>query len=220
MVKLLIADDHVYITDGVEVVLEGYDIDIVGKANCLEDLYTKVEENRPDVILLDINFGQNKSGIDFAEEINKSTSTVSIVMFSQYDSVDIVKSSFEAGVKSFLTKNVDPKELYKAIQSASEGKLYLTPDIANKLAINSIDSNNSWITHPSILLSKRELKVFKKTAEGLTRQEIADEMGMALRTITADIAKCKEKLHIERNAEFTMLAIKYNLITLENSITK
>lgn len=210
-IKILIADDHIYLAEGVQGALEGYsDIEIVGKVQHLKQLEQAIEATTPDVIMLDIMFGDDSTGIHFAESYLKKNPGVKIIFFSQYDDERIVKSAFDAGASAFLKKNVSPEILHEALVEVSKGNSYIPADIAQMLAKSYVSKKRE--SSPLEQLTVRELNVFVEAAKGLTHGEIAELLSLSPRTVAAEFAKCKEKLNIERPAEFTRLAIKHQLI--------
>lgn len=211
-IKILIADDHIYLAEGVQGALEGYsDIEVVGKVQSLQNLEQAIEKTTPDVIMLDIMFGEERTGISFAESYLKDHPNMKIVIFSQYDDEKIVKSSFDAGARAFLKKNVSPEILYEALTEVNKGNTYIPADIAQTLAQSYINKKRDTVS-PLETLTEREYNVFLEAAKGLTHGEIAKVLSLSPRTVAAEFSKCKDKLKIERPAEFTRLAMKFKLI--------
>lgn len=211
-IRVLIADDHIYLAEGVQGALEGYsDIEIVAKVQSLKHLEQVIDATKPDVIMLDIMFGEDSTGITFAESYLKTHPNMKIVIFSQYDDEKIVKSSFDSGALAFLKKNVSPEILYEALTKVNKGETYIPADIAQTLAQSYIGKKRASPS-PFEQLTEREYEVFLEAAKGLTHNEIAELLSLSPRTVAAEFAKCKDKLKIERPAEFTRLAMKHQLI--------
>lgn len=218
-IRLLIADDHRYLIEGVEMALSGHNVEVVGKAESLDQLEGLLSSIPADILLLDIMFTGSVTGVQFAhqylsapERALSGNRNLKIIMFSQYDEVDIVKNAFEAGVKGFLSKNSNPMELICAIHAVYEGGMYLPDAIARRIAVDAVTHPESDVGDPRTLLSEREYVIFLKIAAGKTQAEISTELGLALRTVASDVSKCKEKLNMERFAQFTILAMKLDLI--------
>lgn len=218
-IRLLIADDHRYLIEGVEIALSGHNIEVVGKAESLDQLESLLCSVRADILLLDIMFTGPVTGVQFAhkylsepEGALPKNQSIKIIMFSQYDEVDIVKNAFEAGVKGFLSKNSNPTELICAINAVYQGGMYLPDAIARRIAVDAVTHVENEVVDPRILLTEREYIIFLGIAAGKTQAEISAELGLALRTVASDVSKCKEKLNMERFAQFTILAMKLDLI--------
>lgn len=218
-IRLVIADDHRYLIEGVEMALSGHDIEVVGKAESLGQLEDLLSHVAADILLLDIMFTGSVTGVQFAQKYlaapdnaSPKKPRVKIIMFSQYDETDIVKNAFEVGVRGFLSKNSNPGELIDAINAVYDGGVYLPDGIARRIAVDAVAPEACMADDPRLLLSEREYRIFLRIAAGNTQAEISSELGLALRTVASDVSKCKEKLNMERFAQFTILAMKLDLI--------
>ncbi len=212
--KLIIADDHPYISKGVENSLaEKNDIEVVANVLKLELLRDQIESFAPDIVLLDISFQNNKeNGLDFLKANKDLLSQCKFIVFSQHDDVSVIKHAYLSGASSYLTKTAGTGELYHTINKVFEEGTYIPEQLAVPLANIFVKDNKENIEVES-LLTEREYKVFLLTAKGKNRNEIADEANIALRTVANDLASCKAKLKIERPAEFTMLAMRKGFIS-------
>lgn len=215
MVNLLIADDHFYVAEGIEGALGEYkSINIVGRVYQLEDLEEAMLKCKPDVVLLDIKFSGASTGIEFIRVNRGKFPDIGFVVFSEYDSGNTIKQAYDAGAASFLLKNTTPDLLSQAIQQASEKAFFMTPDVAEVLASCYVgnDKSNTDIADPEASLSEREFGVFLHTAKGYTQAEVAEFLSIAVRTVAKDIQSCKKKLGLKRTAQFTMLAMRKQLL--------
>ncbi len=213
-IRLLIADDHKYLIDGVMLSLEDTDIQVVSHTMNVHEIVALNHELQPDVLLIDIMFGQDKTGLDIVEEVLSKDPNTRIIIFSQYDQDELIQKSYSMGVQAFLTKSTKLDVLIEAITAASRGEVFFTDDIAHRLA-SLVARPQSSPPLPQDVLTQKELNVFCLLAKGLTEQEIAKELGFHHRTITSNKASIKEKLRISRPAEFTIAALKGQLITLD-----
>lgn len=212
--KLLIADDHKYLIDGVRLALEDSQIHVVAHSMDVDQVLPLYAELKPDAVLLDIKFGQLKSGIDVLQEILEQDPKAKVLIFSQYDQDELVQKAYLLGAMAFLPKSTKVETLIKAIQSATRNEVFFTDEIAQRLAVLATRGRSEELS-PAENLTKRELDIFCLLAKGLTELEVAQQLGLHQRTITANKASLKDKLGISRPAEFTMLALKHKLITMD-----
>lgn len=219
-IRLLLADDHKYLLDGVKLSLDISGFDIVAHTTDVHQVLPLYQEHRPDVVLLDIMFNQEKTGLDALAELLGNDQAAKVVIFSQYDQDEMVQKAYASGAKAFLTKAARIDTLVEAIEKAHAGEVYFTNDIAQRIA--SLATRKSLHGHrsPKELLTPKELEIFCLLARGLTELETAKSLGCHQRTITANKATIKEKLGISRPAEFTMAALRDELISLDTPLNQ
>lgn len=213
-IRLLIADDHKYLIDGVQLSLDESRFEVVAHTLNVHEVVPLYREHRPDVLLVDVMFNQEKTGLDILSEILEEDAEAKVVVFSQYDQDELIQKAYVLGAKAFLTKSAKVEVLIQAIERATNGDVFFTDDIAQRLAALATRSRSSTPS-PKETLTPRELDIFCLLAKGLTEIEIANELGFHQRTITSNKASIKEKLKISRPAEFTIAALKDKLITLD-----
>lgn len=214
MIRVLLADDHPLIISGFAPALAGYGITVVGGAKTPEDAINKYQELLPDVLVMDIRFGEASSGLDAAKEICKKFHAAKIVFLSQYDQDSFIREAYRAGGLAFITKDCDREILAAAIKSACEGKQYFLPHVAERLAQFAIRGDIS----PQSQLEEREIEIFILMAQGRTNTEMAEIMNLSPKTISNTSQAIKEKLGMHRQADITLLAVKHGLINVSNQI--
>lgn len=207
-VRVLIADDHPLIIEGLTLALRRHGIDVVGATTTTKNVLTKYAECNPDVLVLDVRFGEPVSGLDVARDAIRTHPEARIVFYSQFDQDEIVREAYRIGGAAFITKNTPPDVLADAIKQVSEGKTHFLPEIAERLALIGVRGDDS----PQAKLDPRELEVFKHMALGRTNAEIAESMGLSLKTISVTSQSIKDKLGVQRPAEITRLAVKHKVI--------
>jgi len=207
-VRVLVAEDHPLITQALAECLKPYGIDASASVAEGNLVVTRYAEIKPDVLVLDLRLGQVR-GLDVARELLQGFPAARIVFYSQFDQPHIVQEAYRLGARAFVPKSADPQVLAEAIIAASnDGPPYFTPEIAAQLAIMSVRGEDS----PRARLTDRELVVFQKMAQGLTIAEIADELHLSSKTVGLITQEIRQKLRVERPAEITKLAIRYQLI--------
>jgi two-component system, NarL family, invasion response regulator UvrY len=207
-VRVLVAEDHPLITQALASELKPYGIDASASVADGNLVLTRYAEVKPDVLVLDLRLGQIR-GLDVARELLQVAPAARIVFYSQFDQPHIVQEAYRLGAKAFVPKSADPQVLAEAIIAAShDGPPYFTPEIAAQLAIMSVRGEDS----PRAKLTERELVVFQKMAQGRTIAEIAEDMQLSSKTVGLITQEIRQKLRVDRPAEITKLAIRYQLI--------
>ena len=207
-IRVVLADDHPIVMKGFAMSLEGFGMDVVGQAKTPSEAAEMYEALKPDVMILDIRFGEELTGLDAAQNILKQFPGAKIVFLSQFDQDSLIKETYRLGARAFVTKDCDPAELATAVRRAHEGELYFMPQIAERLANLSVRGDVS----PQSQLDSRGLEIFKLMAEGLTNAEIAEKLNLSTKTISNISQSVKEKLGVHRPAYITKLAVKHGLI--------
>lgn len=211
MISVLIADDHPLITEGSVSILESDPqkrFTVVGTAETADDAVLQYKKVRPDVAILDIRFGHANTGIDAALDIKLDFPDAKIIFVSQLPPESFLLYGYRIGALAVLVKNCSSSQLIDAVSSAAAGKQYFLPELAEKLAHIAIGSD----TNPRFTLDDRELFVFSRLAEGWSSDEIAAEIGLTSRSVLNISADIKQKLHVNRPAEITRLAIRSGVI--------
>jgi two-component system invasion response regulator UvrY len=207
-VRVLLADDHPIVMTGFAMSLEGEGMHVVGQVKTPQEAFEQFLALRPDVLILDIRFGAELTGLDAAKQILQKEPAANIVFLSQFDQDALIKETYRLGGRAFVTKDCDPADLALAVRRASQGELYFMPQIAQRLANLSVRGDAS----PQSTLDERELAIFTSMAEGLTNLEIAEKLNLSAKTISNASQTIKEKLGMHRPALITKLAVKHGLI--------
>jgi two-component system invasion response regulator UvrY len=209
-ISVFLADDHELLVDGFKSHLESEAISVIDTANTLVGLEEKFTKSNADVLVIDLRFNsESQTGLDMAAKLLQKDPGVKIILLSQFDSPYIIENAYKIGVLAFVGKN-DTENLTNAIRAAASGTKYLSPEIAQKLAMESIETKN-----PKKLLTPQEIKIFTMIADGLTPLAIANEQGVTYKTVNTTVSSIRAKLGIETYAEFTKVAIKYGLLKIE-----
>ena len=207
-IRVMLADDHPIVMTGFAMSLEGQGLEVVAQARTPEEALTQFAQLKPDVIVLDMRFGEQLTGLDVARQILAQTPEAAIVFLSQFDQDALIKKTYRLGARAFMTKDCDPADLAAAVRRAQAGQLYFLPHIAERLANLSVRGDAS----PQSQLDERALEIFTLMAEGLTNAEIAEKLDVSTKTISNISQAVKEKLGVHRPAYITRLAVKHGLI--------
>lgn len=207
-VRVLLADDHPLIIEGLAAALKRLGVKVVGHALTAREVVDKFRRSKPDVLLLDVRFGPGPSGLDVARDVLAADPGARIVFYSQFDQNEVIREAYRLGGAAFITKDTAPDVLARAIEQAHAGKTFFLPEIAERLALLGVMGDSS----PRAVLDARELEVFIRLARGLTNNEIAAEMNFSAKTIGAIGQAVREKLGVLRAADMTRLAVRYGII--------
>ena len=209
MLKILIADDHAIVRQGLkQIVTETADMIVAGEASNGQELLNKIRENDYDVVVLDITM-PGRDGIDVLKQLRSERPELPILMLSIHPEEQYALRALKAGASGYLTKESAPDELVVAIRKVSRGGKYISSSLAEKLAFE-LESGREQAPHET--LSDREYHVMCLIASGKTVTEIAQELSLSEKTISTYRSRILEKMKMKNNAELTYYAIKNQLV--------
>lgn len=209
MIKILIADDHAIVREGLkQIISETPDMVVAAEASNGEDVLEKVSANKYDVILLDISM-PGRSGLDILRQLKIEKPKLPIMMLSVHPEEQYAVRALRAGASGYLTKESAPDELIAAIRKISQGRKYVSSSLAEKLAYElGIDVKK--LRHE--VLSDREFQVMCMFASGKTVKEIAAELSISIPTIRTYRIRILEKMKMKNIAEIIHYAVKQGLV--------
>jgi two-component system invasion response regulator UvrY len=209
MIKILIADDHAIVREGLkQIVAETIDMVVADEASTGHEVLDKVRNNEYDVVVLDISM-PGSDGIDVLKQIKKKRPAMPILVLTMHPEEQYAIRVLKAGANGYMTKESAPDELVQAIGRVSKGKKYISPSLAEKLAVELEDDREKPL-HES--LSDREFQVMRLIASGKRAKEIAEELCLSIKTISTYRFRIMEKMRMKHNAELTHYAIKHGLV--------
>ena len=214
-IKVLIADDHTLVRDGIRALLVlAADIEVVGEAATGKEALEQVKELRPDVVLMDLMM-PTMSGLDATRRIRREFPETKVLALTQYDDSEYVIPVIEAGARGFITKMAAFAELASAIQAVSKGESYLSPSAAAALVEECQQkTTEDGRKDPYHQLTDREKEVLKLVVEGHTAREIADLLVVSPKTVEWYKTSLMNKLDIHNKTDLIKFAIRKALITL------
>ncbi|MCM1567979.1 MAG: response regulator transcription factor [Roseburia sp.] len=212
MIKVMLADDHNLIREGIRQLLElDEGIEVVMEASDGMECLEKVASIKPDVLLLDINM-PTKNGIEVLEEIKKSRIRTRVLILTVHNTIEYLMKAVDLDVDGYLLKEVDFSELREAIYSLARGDKYiqssLIPLLNNKLIVR--DQDKDLID----TLTKRELEVLVLITKGMFNKEIAIKLNISERTVKNHISNIFKKIGVSDRTQAAVFAIKNDLIKL------
>jgi len=212
-IKVIIVDDHELVRDGLELGLMGQNgIEVIATAGDYRGLEKEMSEKIPDVILLDLDLPQ-KSGIEITKSIKSNSSAPKIVMITGNDQINYLEMALRAGANGFISKSSRKEIIVEAIQQVMSSTIYIDHNLSqdvyqslkNKLDLHQDDEE----------LSEREIEILKGFANGLTYQEISDQLHISKKTVESHKSLIYKKLNTKNNADLIKYAIKKGFVKLD-----
>jgi DNA-binding NarL/FixJ family response regulator len=209
VIKILIADDHAIVREGLKQILaETADMLVAGEATNGREVLEQVRKEDFDLVLLDIAM-PGKDGLETLKELKLEKPKLPVLVLSIYPEEQYAVRLLKAGAAGYLTKESAPEELIAAIRKVSQKGKYISASLAEKLAFY-LETDVEKPVHE--MLSDREHKVMLLIASGKTVTEIADEMCLSIKTISTYRVRALNKMGLKNNAEFTYYALKHGLV--------
>ncbi len=208
MIKVLIADDHTIVREGLkQIVRDTCDITVADEARNGQDVLDKINKQHFDVVVLDISMpGMN--GIEVLKSIHSQKPKLPVLILSIYPEEQYAIRVLRSGASGYLTKESASDELINAIRKISTGGKYITHSLAEKLAL-AIDENTERPLYET--LSDREFQVLKLIASGKTINDIADRLCLSEKTVSTYLSRILEKMKMKNNSELMHYAIRHGL---------
>lgn len=202
---IVLADDHTIVLDGLELLLSTFGfVNKVAKAMNENELYQHIEQQKPDLILLDIMFGKT-DGKELCKKIKKEYSEIKLIALTSYSDISTVKTAILAGFDGYLLKSEDRQTMIDAIQSVYQGEQYFSPQVKNVFFQQSISKTK-------LTLTKREEEILKLIVDEKTTKEIAEELFISEKTVENHRTNLMLKLDVKNVAGLVKKAITMGLI--------
>ncbi len=214
--KVLIADDHALVREGISAFLKLSDeFEVVAEASDGIEAIEKTAKYRPDIIIMDINMPK-LGGLEATIEIKKMQPGAKVLVLTQYEDKEYINRFLKAGVSGYLLKKAVGSDLITGLKAISRGELYLYSSIATEVVTRYLHGDvGSDMEDPYEKLSDREKQVLKLIAEGYTHKEMADMLHISAKTVIAHQTNIGEKLGIHSRAGFIKFAIQKGIIKID-----
>ena len=211
MIKLLIADDHAIVREGLkQIVAEESDMVVSGEADNAAAMMDMLQKNTFDLVILDINM-PGKSGLEAIKDINSTFPDLPVLILSMYSEEQYGLRAIRAGAAGFLKKVSAPDELIRAIRLIINGSKYISQELAEKMALSFGPAKEKM---PHETLSDREYQIMCAIASGKSAESIAKELSISVHTVYSYRNRIFEKMELKTNVELTQYAIQNKLIEL------
>lgn len=208
-INILLVDDHCLVRTGLRKLLEDSpSISVMGEAKDGEEAINIVKENKPDVIMMDVNM-PGMGGLEATRKLLQIDPELKIIVVTVYGEEPFPTQLLKAGARGYLTKSCGVEEMIKGIKRVYDGQRYISMDVAQHLAMTMLPGvNNS----PLETLSQRELQVMLMLTRGLKVQEISDRLCLSPKTVSTYRYRLFDKLGVDGDVELTHMAMRHGML--------
>lgn len=211
-IKIMIADDHSMIREGLRSLLElEGEIEVIAEAENGEDCLEKLKTYKPDVLLLDIDMPK-KNGLQVLQVFKEQSVIQKVLVLTVHNQVEYLMGAMDLGVNGYILKDSESRELKKAIFTIYEGKIYLPSSLVPLMSSKKMQKNVDSEKIDS--LTKRELEVLKLLAVGMYNKEVAQNLAISERTVKNHVSNIFKKLEVTDRTQAAVFAIRNSLIKL------
>ncbi|MDK9715154.1 MAG: response regulator transcription factor [Sulfuritalea sp.] len=211
MIRVLLADDHAIIRDGVKQILaDTEDIVVAGEAANGAEVLKMVAEHELDLLVLDISM-PGKNGLEIVKLVRQDRPRLPILIFSMHQEEQYALRALHAGASGYLTKESDSEVLIAAMRKVAAGGVHVSEKVAQLLAREHMPDNDEL---PHARLSDREFQIFEKIVAGVRLTDIADEFNLSIKTVSTHKSRILQKMHMTRDADLVRYAIAKGLLEM------
>ncbi len=211
--RVVLADDHALIRSGLRTLLErDQEFDVVGEAANGVEVLQVIEQQRPDVLLLDLSM-PHLNGIDTAQRLRDIIPVLKVVVVSMYADEAYVLRALKAGVRGYVLKQSSEHDVVDAVRAVQAGYAYFSPEVSKLLADDFVrDLKSRNVTDPYDQLTFRERQVMQRLAEGRSNKDVATILNVSLSTIESHRYSIFQKLNVHSIAELVLYAVRRGLL--------
>ncbi len=213
MIKILIADDHLIIRQGLRLILETEnDLELIGEASDGAEALALCKQLKPDVVLMDLRM-PGMDGLTAIEKLRVEQPEIAVVILTTFNEDELMFRGLQAGARGYLLKDTDRTALFDTIRAAARGETLLKPEIMKRvLSHKDSSSANGNKSNKLINLTDREQEVLEAVARGERSKEIAARLGISERTVKAHLASIYGKLGVDSRAAAIAVAAQKGLL--------
>ncbi|MEP5760385.1 MAG: response regulator transcription factor [Litoreibacter sp.] len=203
-IRVLIADDHPMVAEGIQAILETYDdINVVGILGNGQEVLDQINTLKPDVVLMDLNM-PHVGGLSATEQLLERDPETRILVLSMHSAPEYISTAMSHGVCGYVLKDVPTEEIYTAIKTVMRGETYLCTGAAGAIAPKTRDGR--------VTLTAREQTILLKLAQGKANKLVADELNISIHTVETHRKNIKRKLGITSTAGLTRYAMEHGVL--------
>ncbi|MAL96905.1 UvrY/SirA/GacA family response regulator transcription factor [Hydrocarboniclastica marina] len=211
MIKVMVVDDHELVRSGISRMLaDDTDIQVSSQACSGEEAVAQVRENRPDVVLMDLRM-PGIGGLEAIRRIIRLDDEIKVIAVTACADDPYPTRVMQAGASAYITKGADLREMIRAIRMAHSGQRYISPEIAQKMALRQLGDNEPEES-PFDMLSERELQIALMIVDCQKVQDISDKLCLSPKTVNSYRYRLFEKLRISSDVELTLMAVRLGLL--------
>lgn len=214
MIKVLLVDDHELVRIGIKRLLQdAQGIKVVGEAGTGEEAVILSKELIPDVVVMDVNM-PGIGGLEATRKMIRHNPDLKVLALTIYEDEPYPTRLLQAGASGYITKGCDPEEMIRAIRTIHVGQRYISPEIAQQIAIKRFTKGDE---SPLDALSERELQIMLMITQGQKVQDISKKLCLSPKTINSYRYRIFEKLNIQSDVELTLMAMRLGMIEGANA---
>lgn len=214
-IQVLLVDDHTIVRNGLRSILENTDeVEVIGEAATGEEALEKIPLLKPQIILVDISM-PGISGIELVRKVVKQWTNIRPIILSMHNDDAYILKSVEAGTYGYLLKDATRDEILAALHTVKNGDKHFSPSVAAVIAngyLSQIQRVEKASESRKTLLSKKEKEVLRLLVEGKSSRQIADQLGLSVRTVDNHRANMMRRLQVHNAAELVKLALEEKLL--------
>lgn len=214
MIRVLVVDDHELVRSGITRMLaDNPDLDVIGQASSGEDAIEFVRKDRPDIVLMDIRM-PGIGGLEATRRILRIDDSVRVIVVTACADDPYPTRVMQSGATAYITKGADIKEMLRAIRMANSGQRYISPEIAQKMALKQISGDRDDDGEMSLFerLSEREMQIAMMVVDCQKVQDISDKLCLSPKTVNSYRYRIFEKLEISSDVELALMAVRLGLL--------
>ena len=209
MIKVLLVDDHELVRMGIKRLLQDVPgLKVVGEAGSGEEAVLLARELIPDVVILDVNM-PGIGGLEATRKMKRHNPDIKVLALTIYEDEPYPSRLLQAGAAGYITKGCDPEEMIRAIRTINSGQCYITPVIAQQIAIKRFTKGDE---SPLDLLSERELQIMLMITQGQKVQDISKKLCLSPKTVNSYRYRIFDKLNINSDVELTLMAMRLGML--------
>ncbi len=207
-ITALFVDDHIAIRESYRLLLSQFAIEVIAEADNGELALQLYSQLQPDIVIMDLSIN-GMNGMECTAQLLKQHPAARVVVFSMHDNSNFATRTIKRGAMAYVLKSDPSTVLIDAIKQVYyQAKPFLSPTLANTIALQNIPPSNDKLSH----LSDREYSIFLLLAEGKSRHEIADILSLSSGTISNNKTRILQKLHVQSEHDLTAIALEENLL--------
>ncbi|MDP4533538.1 UvrY/SirA/GacA family response regulator transcription factor [Marinobacter salarius] len=216
MIRVLVVDDHELVRSGITRMLaDNPDIEVIGEASSGEDAIDSVRKDSPDIVLMDIRM-PGIGGLEATRRILRIDDAVRVIVVTACADAPYPTRVMQAGASAYITKGADIKEMVRAIRMAHSGQRYISPEIAQKMALKQLGGGDARDEDGELSLfdrlSEREMQIAMMVVDCQKVQDISDKLCLSPKTVNSYRYRIFEKLEISSDVELALMAVRLGLL--------